>query len=169
MKVKAHELRNKKKDELLKQLDELRNELAQVRFLHMLCSAVSPRHILTLLSPVSLLAATAAAAAAGVFVCRGARVVQHRVAKQTGGAASKVAKIKVLRKSIARVLTVYNQSARSEIREMTRKYKYMPTDLRYKKTRAMRRKLSVSEKNVKSLRATKRAQNFPLRKYAVKA
>lgn len=31
MKIKAYELRSKKKDELLKQLEELKSELAQVR------------------------------------------------------------------------------------------------------------------------------------------
>jgi large subunit ribosomal protein L35e len=31
VKVKAHELRSKSKDDLLKQLDQLKNELAQLR------------------------------------------------------------------------------------------------------------------------------------------
>lgn len=31
LKIKAHELRSKSKEELLKQLDELKNELAQLR------------------------------------------------------------------------------------------------------------------------------------------
>ena len=37
---------------------------------------------------------------------------QLRVAKVTGGAASKLSKIKVIRKSIARCLTVLNQTQR---------------------------------------------------------
>ena len=36
--------------------------------------------------------------------------MQLRVAKVTGGAANKLAKIKTTRKNIARVLTVYNQN-----------------------------------------------------------
>ncbi len=39
-----------------------------------------------------------------------------RVAKVTGGAASKLAKIKVVRKSIAQVLTVYNQTTKAKVR-----------------------------------------------------
>merc|ERR1711874_96196 len=55
-KIKCSELRNRKKEELTKQLDDLKTELAQLR-----------------------------------------------VAKVTGGAASKLSKIRVVRKSIARV------------------------------------------------------------------
>lgn len=57
-----------RKDELLKQLDELRTELGQLR-----------------------------------------------VAKVTQGAQSKLTKIKVVRKSIARVLTVYNQTVKGKV------------------------------------------------------
>lgn len=42
--------------------------------------------------------------------------VQLRVSKVTGGAPSKLAKIKVVRKSIARVLTVYNQTQKAKVR-----------------------------------------------------
>jgi len=42
--------------------------------------------------------------------------MQLRVAKVTGGAASKLAKIKVVRKDIARVLTVYNQKNKDSVR-----------------------------------------------------
>ena len=42
--------------------------------------------------------------------------LQLRVAKVTGGAASKLAKIKVYRKDIARVLTVYNQKQKESVR-----------------------------------------------------
>lgn len=40
-----------------------------------------------------------------------------RVAKVTGGAANKLSKIKVVRKSIARVLTVINQTQRENLRK----------------------------------------------------
>merc|ERR1711963_94567 len=63
VKVKAKELRGKKKEELMKQLHELKTELSQLR-----------------------------------------------VAKVTGGAASKLSKIRTVRKSIARVLTVVHQT-----------------------------------------------------------
>ena len=42
-------------------------------------------------------------------------LAQLRVSKVTGGAASKLAKIKVVRKSIARVLTVYNQNQKARV------------------------------------------------------
>lgn len=42
--------------------------------------------------------------------------VQLRVEKVTTGAASKLARIKVVRKSIARVLTVYNQKQKGAVR-----------------------------------------------------
>jgi large subunit ribosomal protein L35e len=38
------------------------------------------------------------------------------VSKVTGGAPSKLAKIKVVRKSIARVLTVFNQTQKAKVR-----------------------------------------------------
>merc|ERR1711911_299002 len=97
-KVKAKDLRGKKKDELVKQLDELKNELATLR-----------------------------------------------VAKVTGGAASKLSKIRVVRKSIARVLTVMHQTQKENLRKFYKTKRYKPKDLRPKKTRAMRRALSSFE------------------------
>uniref|UniRef100_A0A667HQ26 Large ribosomal subunit protein uL29 n=1 Tax=Lynx canadensis TaxID=61383 RepID=A0A667HQ26_LYNCA len=69
-KIKARDLRGKKKEELLKQLEDLKVELSQLR-----------------------------------------------VAKVTGGAASKLSKIRVVRKSIARVLTVINQTQKENLRK----------------------------------------------------
>ena len=64
----------------------------------------------------------------------------------TGGAASKLAKIKFVRKSIARVLTVYNQTQKDRLR-LHNWGKYKPTDLREKKTRAIRRQLTTEQVN----------------------
>lgn len=47
-----------------------------------------------------------------------------------------------VRKSIARVLTVINQKQRQNLREYYKGKKYLPLDLRYKKTRAIRRRLT---------------------------
>ena len=69
MKAKAHELRQKTSKELLKEVDEQKQELSQLR-----------------------------------------------VAKVTGTAPSKLAKIRVIRKNIARVLTVYNQKMKADAR-----------------------------------------------------
>jgi large subunit ribosomal protein L35e len=122
VKVKTSDLRDKKRNDLLKQLDDLKAELAGLR-----------------------------------------------VAKVTGGAASKLVKIKVVRKSIARVLTVYNQTQRERSREFLKNRKYLPKDLRQKKTRAIRRRLTASEASSITTRAQKKASNFPNRRYAVKA
>ncbi|KAJ7771362.1 60S ribosomal protein L35 [Mycena maculata] len=121
-KVKAYELQSKSKNDLSKQLVELKNEL------------------LTL-----------------------------RVQKIAGGSASKLTKINTVRKSIARVLTVMNQKARQNLREYYKEKKYLPLDLRAKKTRAIRRRLSKHDASLKTLKQRKKDANFPIRKYAVKA
>uniref|UniRef100_A0A2I2ZIM8 Large ribosomal subunit protein uL29 n=1 Tax=Gorilla gorilla gorilla TaxID=9595 RepID=A0A2I2ZIM8_GORGO len=82
-KIKAPDLRGKK-EELLKQLDDLKVELSQLR-----------------------------------------------VAKVTGGAASKLSKIRVVRKSIACVLTTQKEN----LRKFYKGKNYKPLDLRPKKTR----------------------------------
>merc|ERR1712100_264806 len=92
-----------------------------------------------------------------------------RVNKVTGGAASKLSKIKVVRKNIARVLTVINETQKGALRQHYAGLKYAPLDLRVKKTRAIRRRLTQFEKTMQTGRQAKRAALFPLRKYAVKA
>ena len=91
------------------------------------------------------------------------------VAKVTGGAASKIAKIKSVRKSIARVLTVHNQQQKEAIRRASAGSKYISKDLRMKKTRAIRRALTKAQKNKKTLKQSKKATHFPMRRYAVRS
>ena len=79
--LKARDLRGKK-EELLKQLEDLKVELSQLR-----------------------------------------------VAKVTGGAASKLSKKRVVRKSIARVLTVINHTQKENLRKFYKGKKYKPLDL----------------------------------------
>merc|ERR1712182_181651 len=122
MRVKAHELRSKTSKELLKELDDLKSELSQLR-----------------------------------------------VAKVAGGAASKLAKIRVVRKSIARVLTVYNQKQKSEARKTYAKKKYTPLDLRAKKVRSLRRALKTEQKFAKTTKQKTKDLNFPPRRFAVTA
>nr|CAL69082.1 TPA: putative 60S ribosomal protein L35 isoform 1 [Spadella cephaloptera] len=122
VKVKAHELRGKKKEELLKQLDELKQELASLR-----------------------------------------------VAKVTGGAASKLSKIRVVRKSIARVLTVTNQKQKAELRKFYASKTRKPLDLRKKLTRAKRRALTRAERNIVSKKEDRKRRIWPARRFAVKA
>ncbi len=74
-------------------------------------------------------------------------LLQLRVAQVTGGAASKVGKIKQTRKNIARVLTVINQKARAAYTKQVAKLpnNQRPKVLREKKTRAIRRALTKKE------------------------
>eukprot|EP00891_Asterochloris_glomerata_P009997 jgi/Astpho2/9997/fgenesh1_pm.00153_%23_10_t len=92
-----------------------------------------------------------------------------RVAKVTGGAPNKLSKIKVVRKSIARVLTVLSHKQRDALREVYANKKYKPLDLRPKKTRAIRKRLTKHQASLKTERQQKKDRAFPLRKYAVKA
>ena len=98
-----------------------------------------------------------------------AELSQLQVAKATGAAASKLAKIRVIRKNIARCLTVYNQKVRADAREKFSGKKYVPQDLRPKKTRALRRALTKKQKNAVTKRESVRKANFPQRRFALRA
>lgn len=76
---------------------------------------------------------------------------------------------KSVRKSIARVLTVVNQKQRAALKEEYANKKYVPIDLRSKKTRAIRRRLTKHQANAKTERQAKKDRAFPKRKFAVKA
>lgn len=91
------------------------------------------------------------------------------VAKVTSGAASKIAKIKSVRKNIARILTVHNQQQKDGLRKASAGAKYVPKDLRAKKTRAMRRALTSAQAKKQTLAQRKKYAANPTRTYAVKA
>lgn len=91
-----------------------------------------------------------------------------RVQKVAGSGATKLNRIGDVRKSIARVLTVISQTQREQLGLLYKKKKYLPTDLRFKKTRAIRRKLTKFEASRKTEKQLKKELHFPLRKYAVK-
>merc|ERR1711982_137833 len=121
VKVKAKDLRGKKKEDLLKQLDELKTELSQLR-----------------------------------------------VAKVTGGAASKLSKIRTVRKSVARGLTVVHQTQKENLRKFYHNKKYKPKDLRKRQTRAIRRKLTTHEASIKTAKQQRKERIYPKRRFAVK-
>merc|ERR1711971_1269817 len=85
------------------------------------------------------------------------------VAKVTGGAASKIAKIKQVRKSTARVLTVHNQQQKEGIRKAAAGSKYISKDLRMKKTRAIRRALTKEQKAKRTRKQQNKDRHFPQR------
>ena len=76
---------------------------------------------------------------------------------------------KVVRKSIARVMTVINQTQKAQLRVFYKDKDLQPLDLRYKKTRAIRKGLTKQQKALKTLKQQKKEKHFPLRKFAVKA
>jgi large subunit ribosomal protein L35e len=121
-KVKTKDIRGKNKPELLKQLEELKQELANLR-----------------------------------------------VAKVTGGTASKLSKIQVFRKNIARVLTIIHQNQKENLRKLYKGKKHVPKDLRPKRTRALRKALTPHEAALKTVKERRRLRNWPERVYAVKA
>lgn len=76
---------------------------------------------------------------------------------------------KEVRKGIARTLTVITASTRSALKAAYAGKKYVPLDLRVKKTRAIRQRLTKAQAGATTARAAKKAAAFPRRKYAVKA
>ncbi|VVB02702.1 unnamed protein product [Arabis nemorensis] len=90
-----------------------------------------------------------------------AELALPRVAKVTGGAPNKLSKIKVVRKSIA-------QKQNSALREAYKNKKFLPLDLRPKKTRAIRRMLTKHQASLKTEREKNKEMYYPIRKYAIK-
>ncbi|KAI8539889.1 hypothetical protein RHMOL_Rhmol09G0217900 [Rhododendron molle] len=76
--------------------------------------------------------------------------------------------LKVVRLSIAQVLTVVSQKQKAALREVYTNKKYLPLDLRPKKTRAIRRRLTKHQISLKTEREKKKELYYPMRKYAIK-
>lgn len=75
----------------------------------------------------------------------------------------------MVRKAIAKVLTVINEKRINKARDDTKKNKRTPFDLRQKKTRAFRKRLTKFELSRRTLRQQKRENNFRPRKFALAA
>ena len=121
-KLRVASLRGKSREDLEKQLDEFRQELATLR-----------------------------------------------VAKVTSGGVNKLCKIKTVRKAIAKVLTVMNQAQKLELQKFYRGKTIKPTDLKPRKTRALRRRLNKAEEGAKRVKQIRREQRTAGKKYALKA
>lgn len=65
----------------------------------------------------------------------------------------KLTLIKQVRKNIAKVLTVLSEKRIASARDANKKKRHAPVDLRMKKNRAFRRRLSPFEKNKMTVRA----------------
>ena len=96
------------------------------------------------------------------------------VQKGSSAAQSKLCKIRVLKKNIARILTVLSQTKRQEVRKMysgsnsKRVRDSMPKSLRPKLTHRRRLALTKKEKSIKTSRQLKRESKHPMRKFAIK-
>ncbi|KAH0930587.1 hypothetical protein HID58_016314 [Brassica napus] len=69
---------------------------------------------------------------------------------------------------IAQVLTVISQKQKLALREAYKTKKFLPLDLRPKKTRAIRRRLTKHQASLKTEKEKKKEMYFPIRKYAIK-
>ncbi|KAI3404280.1 rpl35 [Candida oxycetoniae] len=78
-------------------------------------------------------------------------------------------RIHIVRKNIARVLTVINLNQRDNVKAFYEGKKYQPKDLRAKKTRALRRRLTKYERSQETDKARKQRISFPQRKFTIKA
>lgn len=93
-----------------------------------------------------------------------------RNAKASSGSASKLAKIKGVRKNIARNLTALNRKERDRMAgDLHKNSKKRALFLRSKLTRAFRRSLTKAQKSKKIVKVQKKISNFPVRKYGLKA
>jgi len=96
-----------------------------------------------------------------------------RVAQVTGGTASKLGKIRVARKNIARALTAITAKKRNvfrkEILKENLKLTSIPKQLRTKKTRAMRRELTAAQKAKQTKKAAHKSKNLKVRQFAIQA
>lgn len=121
-KVRAYELRGKKKDELEKELQGLKQELYQLN-----------------------------------------------ISKVTGSSSTNLLNIKELRKGIARIYTVMNETVRNGVKQkLTKKPHLLPLDLRTKGTRAWRRRLLPKHLAQKLKKTVVKSLNFPQRKFALR-
>ena len=108
-----------------------------------------------------------------------------RVNKVASGVASKLAKIRVVRKTIAKHLTIINQKRRQELkdafsnRSSIKKYNEenkssysvnkVPKELRPRLTKSMRRRLTKEQSGKRLSKQIKKMRAFPQRVYALKA
>ncbi|CRK39016.1 hypothetical protein BN1723_018711, partial [Verticillium longisporum] len=144
-KVKAAQLWGKNKEDLTKQLGELKTELGQLR-IQKITSSGSKLNKMDDTPP------------------HGGRPYRTRELIADHGSESSGD----IRKSIARVLTVINAKQRHQLRLFYKNKKYAPLDLRAKQTRAIRRRLSKADAERVTEKQRKKTQHFPQRKYAVK-
>ncbi|KAE9445344.1 hypothetical protein C3L33_22759, partial [Rhododendron williamsianum] len=157
--VKVHELRQKSKADLLSQLKDLKAELALLRVAKVTGGAPNK------LSKMYSLSLQQALHVVNSFFSLSRT---HSELDEFSGLTELDEPLKVVRLSIAQVLTVISQKQKAALREVYKNKKYLPLDLRPKKTRAIRRRLTKHQASLKTEREKKREMYFPMRKYAIK-
>ncbi|CAD2221323.1 Ribosomal L29 protein, putative [Angomonas deanei] len=124
--AKIKECREKSKEDLMKQLNDYKKELSQLR------------------------------------------VAQHM---GNGGNDTRLLRIRPIRKSIARILTVLNQNERANLKKFYSERKLRnkaPKVIREKLTHRRRLALRENERRLKTRRQVRMAHRYPPRVYAVK-
>lgn len=92
-----------------------------------------------------------------------------RTAKATAGPVpDRIARLRVCRKDVARVLTVINARARESLREEYKDKKHIPKILRPKLTRAERLKLTPAQMNLLPKKVYNRRRSCAPLKFALK-
>ena len=98
-----------------------------------------------------------------------AELAKLRFDKVTGGAQNKVSRLRVCKKEIARLMTIMNTERTAQLKKYYAQAKYLPKQLRHKGTKKERRQLTAAQKNRLTVRAAKKAQHFPMRRFYVVA
>jgi large subunit ribosomal protein L35e len=92
-----------------------------------------------------------------------------RNSKASSGSATKLAKIKTVRRNIARNLTILNQKERANLAgKLHQGSGKRAIFLRTKLTRAVRRSLTTHQKSKLITKVQKKQLNFPVRKYGLR-
>ncbi|KAE8712144.1 60S ribosomal protein L35-4 [Hibiscus syriacus] len=175
--IKVHELRNKSKTELLSQLKDLKAELSLLRVAKVTGGApnklskikvvrLSIAQVLTVIRPVDELNVqrTVHEPCGGKFVYLICKVIVGIFTSKTQENIILLSRNRWEDKG----LTVISQKQKAALREAYKKKKFLPLDLRPKKTRAIRRRLTKHQQSLKTEREKKREMYFPMRKYAIK-
>jgi len=189
-KVRAHELVSKNKADLTKQLGELKQELLSLR-VQKVAGGSAAKLTKMCVSLAGVVAPVECGMRRGLSLadCRRARAAERTADRPSPFRPNS----NTVRKSIARVLTVINQKQRANLREFYKNSKCaslprpessstlaqvadrssparplapptdIPLDLRHKKTRAIRRRLTAGEKNAVTERQHKKNIHFPTR------
>jgi large subunit ribosomal protein L35e len=94
-------------------------------------------------------------------------LVGLRTSKVSSAPQVKLARIRVVRKAIAKVLTVLHEKRRDAAKGEYKNKKYTPRDLRAKSSKAYRNKMTKHSQGLVTQKEAKKAGNFRQRRFAV--